>query len=59
MGNFKVWVKISFQLLSFNNKNFYLCTRTIILLFHLSQLDVFFHDIGQGSLRRAEYGGVT
>ena len=29
------------------------------LLPYLSKLDVFFHDIGRGSLRRAEYGGVT
>ena len=29
------------------------------LLPYQSKLDVFFHDIGRGSLRRAEYGGVT
>ena len=28
------------------------------LLPYQSKLDVFFHDIGRGSLRRAEYGGV-
>ena len=32
---------------------------TISLLLYLSKLDVFFHGIGRGSLRRAKYGGVT
>lgn len=40
-------------------KTSYLCTRTISLENRLSQLDEFFHGIWRGSLRRAEYGGVT
>ena len=38
---------------------FVLLQRTFIAGFRSPKLDEFFHGVGQGSLRRAEYGGVT
>ena len=51
----KIFPVVIFQ---FNN-NPYLCTWTFSLMSYMSQLDLFYHGIGRGSLRRAEYGGVT
>ena len=56
--NFKVY-KISFQLLSSNSKIIHTFALGLLALKNrLPQLDEFFHGIGRGSLRRAEYGGV-
>ena len=53
-------MKIFFSVVIILLKNYtYLCTWTISLLLYLSKSDEFFHDIRRGSLRRAEYGGVT
>lgn len=45
--------------LIYMEKTSYLCTGLYCLGSYLSQSDEFSHDIRRGSLRRAEYGGVT